>query len=302
MVSWDATDCEYNKLHQSLGLRRPCSCTWTSACKKAQAIFALSRKSNQNDPRGTQCVELNLSGSKQKKVKWRTVVLKNLGLKEEPKNLHVVPVAPHHWTVDQIEYRDDKQFKPSTTYLSKEDVDRVGYVTDKFGSFEDEKGNRQYFMVPNNPKSCWEADAKLLLGDRTVRVEQRTDSAKKAEQSKCQKERKKEIETEKEEKRWLKIRDDTKSPWEWRKEAKDLSDTIKYQEGELNDKDSKIQGLEEELKKAKYQLLLSRQKICRFKSKSPPQRGGTSYELECDCNNHFLREVSKLIVQQGGAS
>jgi hypothetical protein len=46
---------------------------------------------------GGTCIALNLSGEGPRKMKWRAVVLKNVGITESSvKNLAEVPVAPHH--------------------------------------------------------------------------------------------------------------------------------------------------------------------------------------------------------------
>jgi hypothetical protein len=100
-------------------------------------------------------------------MKWRAVVLKNLGITESSvKNLAEVPVAPHHLTVDQHKHTENLGAKgPAMTYLRKEEIERVGHVTDPLGSFTDDNGDTKYFMIPNNPKVCWQADAKSLLGN-----------------------------------------------------------------------------------------------------------------------------------------
>lgn len=37
---------------------------------------------------------------------------------------------------------------PGTTYLTKEEIERVGHVTDPLGSFTDESGATKFFMIP----------------------------------------------------------------------------------------------------------------------------------------------------------
>ena len=306
-LSWSAPKRDYNKLRSSCGLTRVCSCAWGEDCKKAQAIFALNLATSGNDPLGRKCIVLDLSGKGPRKEKWRTVVLRNLGIKESSvKNLAEVPVAPHHWTAAAREHAKKIGGKgPATTYLTKEEVGRLCHVTDPLGSFTDDKGETKYFMIPNNPKVCWEADAKSLLGnDRAKRSDRRTQSAEKEERKKKRKEREKQIEEEKEKKRKSHELDKLKKPHEWRKAIKDSSDTIERQSNTLEEKDSIIEDLGNQLKDIRYQLQLEKKKTTRAKSATEQRSGSKDDYLEesCDCPGHFLGEVSKLIVKAGGAS
>lgn len=304
-LSWSSSKQEYNSLRSSNGLKRVCSCAWGEDCKKAQLIFVLNVAVNGNDPRGGKCIGLNLSGNGARKEKWRNIVLKNLGVKETSvKDLARVPVAPHHWTVGMHEHMKKIGGKgPTTTYLTKEEIDRIGHITDPLGSFTDENGDTKYYMIPNNPKACWESDAKsLLLGsDRADRSSRRTQSAEKEERKRKRKERQKEIEEEKEMRRKLHEVDKLKKPHEWRASMKGLEDTVECQSKALEDKDGTIESLETQLVNARYELQLEKKKTARAKlaaAKDSRTSNNDSLE-ECDCPKHFLKEVSKLIVEAG---
>jgi hypothetical protein len=94
VLAWDDPIKDFNKACRSLGLLSPCAAMLVGDdCKKAQVILALNSENGANDLHGATCIELKLAGTTEKKSRGRRVVLKNLGLKEEPKTLYRVPVG-----------------------------------------------------------------------------------------------------------------------------------------------------------------------------------------------------------------
>jgi hypothetical protein len=134
VLAWDDPIKGFNKAHKSLGLLSPCACLWGDDCKKAQVIFALNSENGANDLRGVTCIELKLAGMTEKKSRWRSIMLKNLGLKEEPKTFTggqgFSCSSPLDHSAAEITV-EENDAKPSTTVLSKEEADRIGhFMTD----------------------------------------------------------------------------------------------------------------------------------------------------------------------------
>jgi hypothetical protein len=311
-LSWDAGKKQINALGRSLGIKVNCACKWGAVCKKAHVLFALNRSQGVDDPRGKPCINLNLYGNDTKKTAWRDIVLRNLKIKEQPKNLHNVCVAPHHWSVSQLKYFETNNAKPSTTYLPKATMDSISHVTDERDSFRDEEGKKVYFQTPNVPESVWKQEAKSLVGSRNARVVQRTESAEKAEKSKKRKKRKAEIAVEKEEKRNKQRRDEMKNVWEWQEEIKALEREIETKDEMLQSKDDIIQSKDMELgaiksrlDSARKDLELSKRKTSRAKAKSPVAdvaTGDSNSADQCKCSTDVLAMVSRLIIEWGGIS
>jgi hypothetical protein len=217
VLAWDNLITEFNKACRSLGLLSHCACLWGDNCKKAQVIFALTCENGAYDLCGVMCIKLKLAGTSEKKSRWRSVVLKNLGLKEELKNLYRVPVAPHHWTTAQLKYLQENNAKQLTTVLSKEEVDRIGHFTDRLGTYKDENGETKYFILPNYPREHWVIHAKALFGDGINQADHCAKSAMKGKKKKKKKEWKIQIEEEKNKKRQSHELDKWKKTWEWKR-------------------------------------------------------------------------------------
>lgn len=314
-MSWDTDKKVINQVGRSLGLKNKCACKWGDVCKKAHVIFAVNRKQGKEDPRGKPCFGLNLYGDDKKKKQWRELVYRNLGIEEEPRNVHNVYVAPHHWAVSQLEYLDANNAKPSTTYLSKATMDRISHVTDDRDSFKDSKGQTLYFQTPNCPNILWEQDAKSLVGIRKDRVARRSQSTEKAEKSRKRKARNVVVTAEKQQKRSNQERDNLKNVWEWQEEIKVLEREIEDMDAVLQSKDAVIQSKDMELSSIKSQLDTARSDLkrsrwnhSRTRATSPvtttpdPDPTTSTTTDECKCNTDVLEMVSRLIVKWGGVS
>lgn len=236
--------------------------------------------------------------------------MRNLGIREEPKNLHNVYIAPHHWAFSQLKYFDANNAKPSTTYLPKATMDSIAHVTDERDAFKDEKGNIVYFQTPNCPQDIWTHEAKSLAGARSERIERRSTSSEKAEKKRKGKARAAEIIVEKEAKRRNQERDKLKNVWEWQEEIKRLKHEIETRDAMLESKDADIESKDTELESIKLrldatrkELQLSRKNHARAKAKSPVPDVVTERNTDsCKCSTDVLAMVSRLIVQWGGIS
>jgi uncharacterized coiled-coil protein SlyX len=87
-------------------------------------------------------------------------------------------------------------------------------------------------------------------------------------------------------------------------EISDLSTTIDSQRHAIETRNTQIEELQAQLEQAKNQLKLKGQALKWSQSKSPQQQVSTrdSVIKDCDCGEHCLSEVSKLIVKSDGIS
>eukprot|EP00978_Attheya_sp_CCMP212_P040555 scaffold222279_cov91-Attheya_sp.AAC.1 len=109
----------------------------------------------EDEPRGGECIKLNLLGDSQKKKTWRSAVLLNLGLKSDDlDDLGLVPVARHHWSSEQLRFFDSGK-RPSTPVSSRQlnDLTKRTSTFDKRFKFEHRSGETRYFQCPNIPGS-----------------------------------------------------------------------------------------------------------------------------------------------------
>jgi len=236
-------------------------------------------------------------------------VLKNLGLPEDGssmRNLHSVCVAPHHWTYAQLEYFDTNNSKPSTTYLTRSETEKIAHFTDENASFSDEQGNRLMLQIPNYPKDWWEEDGKTLLGGRHSRVQRRTDAVVAAERREKRSNRQKEIANEKEQRRMKQEKDNSKKTWEWQAEVNGLAENLESANAAVEAKDAEVANLEKKLEETTKTLTSTKRKLDRArkrKAEHPPNSAGDS------ANNvvvisvaDVLSLVGKLINKWGGVS
>ena len=90
---------------------RKCICRWGEECRKLQIFFT---EKQDEDPRGGECIRVNLEGTKPHEVVKRQEFLKSLGVPTHKElNLHQVNIARHHWTVQQNCHFKSKQRKPT---------------------------------------------------------------------------------------------------------------------------------------------------------------------------------------------
>jgi hypothetical protein len=155
-------------------------------------IFALNSENGANDLRGMTCIELKLAGMTEKKSRWRSIMLKNLGLKEEPKTFTggqgFSCSSPLDHSAAEITV-EENDAKPSTTVVLKEEADRIGhFMTDwEHSKMRMVKQNTLFCLII--PESLlWVTDAKALLGDRIDQADRRAESAKKSKNKRKRKE------------------------------------------------------------------------------------------------------------------
>ena len=137
-------------------LSHECICGWEE-CRHYQQFFTDHLNTREPDYHGGLCQCLDLSGSDKKQVAWHKAVLSNIfGNVEE---LSFVPVAWHHWSIEQNKYFDQNNKMPLTP-LPQSVVKKMSTAFDE----EDQimtKNGPLFFNTPNVPLASIKAEVEL---------------------------------------------------------------------------------------------------------------------------------------------